>query len=403
MTQFGIVADDLTGAMDAGLQFTVFGFRTVVCWGSCPPVEDSVLVMDTESREVPPDAASRRARWAARQLEGRTIYKKIDSTLRGNIGAELDAVLDELSLKWALVSPAFPVSGRTVEEGYLLVDGVRLRETDFSKDPLCPPSDHIPALLRAQTRRPVEYIELAQVRQGFQALRDHVAPRTDSVCVFDAVSEEDLLMIARAAASLGPQCLTCGSAGLAKALPAAFDAISPSHRPQEVNDAKGKPVLLVVGSLREKTMRQLRRALEAGETSLVEINARTLEASAERAVEWGSRELDAGDNVVLTSVLGDFVPDCSEAVAERLGSIAASLVQSYAVSGLVLTGGAVAVAVCQELGIGSLEIERELGPGVPAGRALGGAWDGMKVVTKAGGFGGDNILVKAIRYLRGAT
>ena len=38
-------------------------------------------------------------------------------------------------------------------------------------------------------------------------------------------------------------------------------------------------------------------------------------------------------------------------------------------------------------------------PGVPAGRVLGGDHEGLRVVTKAGGFGDDYATIRVMNYL----
>ena len=102
------------------------------------------------------------------------------------------------------------------------------------------------------------------------------------------------------------------------------------------------------------------------------------------------------------SILGgcEFAPR-EDAMARHLGMVATSLATSHVLSGLVLTGGLVAFSVCRALGIGSSVIEAELAPGIPCGRVRGGEMDGVRLVTKAGGFGDAGALVRAIRYLRG--
>jgi len=94
--RLGIIADDLTGAMDTGLQFSKQGLETLVSmsWQEMPDAQ--VLVVDTDSRAVGASEARHRLEVVARMLEGRTLYKKVDSTMRGNVGFELRALADLL-------------------------------------------------------------------------------------------------------------------------------------------------------------------------------------------------------------------------------------------------------------------------------------------------------------------
>lgn len=131
----GVIADDFTGACDVAVQFKKQGLETVVLTdieflGSFKGVFD-VVVVDTETRNLTSEDAYRKVRRAVRLLRQnnvKLVYKKIDSTLRGNIGAEINAVMDELDVKAIIVAPAFPDQKRTVINGHLLVNGEPLEK-----------------------------------------------------------------------------------------------------------------------------------------------------------------------------------------------------------------------------------------------------------------------------------
>src|SRR5512133_2900134 len=151
--RLGIIADDLTGAVDTGVQFARHGLETLVLLESVETPSSEVIVITTDSRDEPTVEAYRRARAAARVMGGRFVYKKIDSTVRGNVGAELDGLMDELAIPRALVAPAFPATGRTTLNGIHMVHGVPLAESSFAADPLWPATEsHLPTLLARQTR-----------------------------------------------------------------------------------------------------------------------------------------------------------------------------------------------------------------------------------------------------------
>ena len=115
-----VVADDLTGATDTGLQFSKVGLRTEVYFD--PPLlpgSGDVIVITTESRSRPADEARRRVAQAGARIRSwnvRHIYKKIDSTMRGNIGAEVEALANSLDRRLVILTPAFPANGRTVAQ-----------------------------------------------------------------------------------------------------------------------------------------------------------------------------------------------------------------------------------------------------------------------------------------------
>ncbi|MBC7224101.1 MAG: four-carbon acid sugar kinase family protein [Anaerolineae bacterium] len=399
MHKFAIIADDLTGAMDTGGQFAQAGFRTLVHIGQVGQPPGEIAVVDTESRETTPEDAARRARDAAQGLQGAPIYKKIDSTLRGHIGQELDAVMDALGLTRAVVCPAFPAAGRAVVEGRLWVHGVPLRQTDFAQDPLCPPTDHIASLLAGQSRRPVAEVPLQVVRKGWEALAEALAARPEPILVVDAAEPDELAALARALAHLGNETLGCGSAGLAQALPGAF-ALEPEGRARPRPPASAGPVLVVAGSQRAITRQQIQVAAERG-AEVVHLSPPLDEAAARHAAAQAAQHLQAGRDVILTTAFQPHLPGQDQAIARRLGQVAAEIAHHQAPAGWVLTGGAVAFAVCRRLGIPSLEIGGEVAPGIPFGRVVGGPWDGTPLVTKAGGFGAEDALAAAIAFLHG--
>ncbi len=400
MKGFGIIADDLTGSMDTGVQFSKIGLRTIFYLDPASVGDAEVLVLDTESREAPKKVAYERVRDAARRLEGRVIYKKIDSTLRGNIGYELDGVMDELGLKKALIAPAFPGNGRITFEGRQLVGGVPLCESSFAKDPRCPTTNHIPILLKGQSTRSVEYVASDIVDQGAMALKKEIERRQAELLVIDASNEIHLLYIARVAAHLGISCLICGSAGLAQALPSAF-GLETHERPTPKYHPGAWPVLVVAGSRHQATTRQIDRATAHERTALIQIDPCDIQVAKEQALVEARKALSSGENVIITTALGPYLAEIDQATAVCLGSLAADIARHSSLSGLVLTGGSIAFSTCRELGVVSIQVCEEVAPGIPAGVILEGDQTGMRLVTKAGGFGEEDALLKAINHLRG--
>src|SRR5688500_11961912 len=135
MTQVAIVADDLTGAADAAAPFAECGLATAI-----PLIDDvrllaDVLAISTASPDLPPGdaAAAVRAAIAGRAHGGgpapALIYKKLDSALRGQLGAELIAAMEALGERRALVAPALPSEGRTTLGGRQHVGGVPLEQS----------------------------------------------------------------------------------------------------------------------------------------------------------------------------------------------------------------------------------------------------------------------------------
>src|SRR5215471_7600629 len=135
------LADDMTGALETGAKFRAAGIEAVVSAKPVAAAGAQALVLDTETRHL--NAAE--ARRVVREFvtgsgidSPRLVYKKTDSTLRGNISAELES-LAELYPDWRIgYAPAYPALGRTVKSGVLYVDGIPVSETEFASDGLNP-------------------------------------------------------------------------------------------------------------------------------------------------------------------------------------------------------------------------------------------------------------------------
>src|SRR5918994_2700989 len=146
-----VIADDLTGAGDAGVQLVHAGYRTAVFFRESGVLADDLdaVAFDTDSRAMPAGFAAKRVLEAARAArEARIVYKKLDSTLRGNVAAELAAALGGSGRKHIVFAPAFPAAGRTTVGGTQRVHGVPVDETEMANDPHTPVTNaHVPSLL----------------------------------------------------------------------------------------------------------------------------------------------------------------------------------------------------------------------------------------------------------------
>jgi D-threonate/D-erythronate kinase len=372
----GVVADDLTGAADGGVQLARAGYRTAVAFHGASVEPDAAgldaLVLDTDSRALAPDATRARVRDAAGAVAcAPIVMKKIDSTLRGHVGAEVAAALEATGRRVAIVAPAFPAAGRTTEDGVQLVDGEPVHRTGFAADPVTPVLEaHLPTLFAA-------------------------AGLTDARCVVaDACTDADLEAIVRSVPDPS-EVLWVGSAGLARALGEVHRG--PGTAVDEPGEEHDPRVLVVVGSANDVAREQVRRLVASGVPpaglSLPALGAgatATCGALAERALR------DSGACVVHLAGAGEG-PDLARRIAAALGEVAERLAGAGLVTALVLTGGDTAVTVARRLGATGLRVDDELEPGVPVGRLLGPR--PYRVVTKAGGFGSPDVLQAACQAL----
>jgi uncharacterized protein YgbK (DUF1537 family) len=410
--KLGIVADDLTGAMDSSGFFAEKGFSTIVVLDLGVTRSEDVVVVSTDSRAEKPDVARARVRQAAGRLVGRMAYKKIDSTLRGNIGVELAAAMDELGCEKAVVAPAFPVVGRTTVDGVLLVNGTPVAETQFAQDPMWPVKEsHIPTLLEGPMGRKVGCVSVAQVAAGPDALRRTMEGMPQPVVVCDVTQQSHLDTIALAVGlalgsdrgQAGVRWLACGSGGLARSLSLLL-AARPDKKREAPSAASTGPALVVVGTRNQVAARQLLKAKESLGLAVLDLNVGRLDsagASEEmaRVGEEAGRHLSLGESVGVTTAFSEFLPGLKTLIPSALAEVVARVLRSHRPSGMLLSGGDIAFQVCAKLSVSAVRVYGEVEPGVPAGEVVGGVAQGMRVVTKAGGFGTDAALAKAISYI----
>ncbi|MFF0728461.1 four-carbon acid sugar kinase family protein [Streptomyces sp. NPDC004134] len=413
--EVAIVADDLTGAGDTAVQFAAAGWPTLLRLGGDRPGDAdggggdvSVVAITTDSRARPDAGAADLVRAAtAGLLRGGVthLFKKVDSTLRGPVRAEIDAMLDALAPGTvALVCPAFPAVGRTVVDGVLLVEGRPVSETAAGRDPVTPVTvSHLPTLLDAPLVR-------LDPRGTPAAWAAEVRAAGSRIVVLDAASDGDLDRIARTVADLGEQALPVGSAGLAGPLAARWrpraaqpPGTAPEARPGAVpaGDPAGT-ALVVVTSLHDASRAQA-EALAAHSAEHLRPTARDLtEDDAWAGFLDRVRTAAAGRPATLllsTPDRGATAVD-PELVARRLSDAAAHAVAAGAVTGLVATGGDGARAVLERLGGTGIRLHDTVEPGVPLGVVVGGPAAGLPVATKAGGFGSPDVLIKAAQAVR---
>jgi uncharacterized protein YgbK (DUF1537 family) len=396
MTLLAIVADDLTGAADAGAHFAGLGFTTSIHLRGPVPGAD-VVVCSTESRHLPEHEAIAAVEVAMRALlaspggRPRWLLKKIDSALRGTPAGETLALARVAGVRRVLVAPALPAQGRTTVDGRVLCRGVPVDRAGFEV-----PSADLLGLFRAAGEPPA-HVPLAVVREGPEAIGGRLAGVMESAVVADAETDADLQALVEAAMAGGYDCFA-GSAGLASAiaerLPAPRRGLPPGAR-------RGGPVLVLAGSRHEATAAQVDHAARQGVARVVFTPGEIRTGRAEATATEARGRLAAGESLIVTPP--------SERVAETEGLLACfadlgeAALAGRPLGGLVLTGGDVAAAVCARLGVETIELRGEVLPAIPWGRIAGGRAHGLDIVTKAGSFGDRQALARLVDFLAAAS
>jgi uncharacterized protein YgbK (DUF1537 family) len=314
--------------------------RAVVALGPAAEAEADVLAIDLDMRERGGVEVRDATYAAAHALRDRRLYLKIDSTLRGPIGALVEGALEGSGRELAIVAPAFPEQGRALIGGKLRIDN-----------------------MAGQSLAPLLGRGVARV-----SMLDEPEPMIE---IWRARGARKMMMDARHGARLAelatawqrhPEWLLVGSSGLAR-------RIAPPPRafvPPEAVDSD-EPVLVIAGSPTEVTQRQV-SAIEG------QLDVLLLSTGASEARDGGER-------------------------AQQLADRAYAIARAQRPRAIVLVGGQTGRAVCQRLGVTHVELTGELEPGVPIGNLNGGVWDGVTMVTKAGGFGSPNTLLDVVTML----
>ncbi|SDV03290.1 Uncharacterized conserved protein YgbK, DUF1537 family [Microlunatus sagamiharensis] len=361
----GLVADDLTGAGDSAVGFAAAGWTAVLALRATrlrQPVAAGpvVLAVSTATRATSDDEAAVRTAEAVDALVAagaERLYVKIDSTVRGSVAGQVDGALSAWERHRpgarAVVCPAFPALGRTVEAGEVLVAGSPLARSAAALDPVTPREDgHLSRL----------------VRDAVRDVDGHLLGAPGSRLVADARDETDLDRLARRVDALGPELVVVGSGGLAAALGRAWSV--PRLRP--VPAPVGGRVLVAVSSLHPAALDQVG----------------WLRARGEAGVDVLTTAPEVGDPVVAAR-------DLAARVADSLTT------RSY--DALVLVGGDGAAAVLDLLDADGIDVDGAAVPGCPTGSLTGGPADGLRLVTKSGGFGVASALEAIVRTLRHPT
>jgi uncharacterized protein YgbK (DUF1537 family) len=425
-----LIADDLTGGADAGVQFAMRGMKTLLIpfrgEDAVPLAARSaqdVLVINTITRGLPPAEAFDILSGLLKDFDPRRfpiLYKKIDSTLRGNIGSEIEAILQETGLPLCFLAPSYPEQGRILVGGIMMVGEKPLALTEAATDAASPVREsHICKLLATQTFLSIGKIDLTHVTSGKEALRRVVEREQRAgrrIIAFDAVSRRDLAAIAEVALSMETVPLLAGSAGLAGEVARILAPTQINAEP--VRQRTFRRILIIGGSASAVTHAQLQRLRDGGLPSF-ELT-RDLVSGDDRAGTEDRRKLArllgsalAGGSVVFRTFTerrtgngngdGEGSAPIPQRITDVMAGVALEALREARIDAgdlaLILTGGDTALGVLQLLDYQGIELEGELLEGIVRGNLRGGPWDGLTIVTKAGAFGKEDALVRIVERL----
>lgn len=405
-----ILADDLTGALDTGIQFVAAGASTRVVLDPHydlrqvdPDVQ--VLVVDTESRHIAQEDAADLIRGIVRQaveLSVSCIYKKTDSALRGNVGAALEASgADQLHF-----IPAYPKTKRTTKNGTHYIDGIPVGESVFRNDPFNPVlCSRVANILSEGSGLPMISVKKEEPAGDFPGIQ-----------IYDAETDADILERSRELQSKGKLFLLAGCAGFASVLSELMELRS---KPAETLELPGA-FLMACGSVNPITREQVKEAVESGrfryfpippEESLVP-HWFTAEERGRAQVQVWADCLSRGERCILDTndipgritaleyaqQQGWTLEDVRHKIPIAMGEALRALLEKGVEATLMVTGGDVLMGFMKEMAICEIEPVQELFTGTVLSYVR---IQGKKqpLISKSGGFGSPDLLLQLLEKL----
>ncbi len=429
----GIIADDLTGANDTALQFKLNGTDTNILLNDFEPKKDNnaeitpqAWAIATESRNVSTQIAFEKVKQASEFLSEKInpdyFYKKIDSTVRGNIAVEILSILQALNLDAALVMPAFPQEGRITVGGYQLLKGVPIEKTEMARDPHSPITEsHLPTLFKDQLGENlaniIGTIPLKTVLDGAGPILKQLntlVSEGKKIIIADAVSTVDLEQIVLTMKKSEYNILPVGNAAAAKVLSNMW--FPAQERNEEILPVKlpKLPKFIVSGSATQITANQIEKFEQSDE---YEENSLVIELKMNTVLSGVSDDLVQriinnlkNDNIVvvhtsnlfknfngfdedavkadltksgLANVITDFLSELTKKVLEKNKAV------------LITLGGETSYKCCNSIGANHLKIIDEVLPAIALSKS---ATSDQWIVTKSGNLGGVNTLIEILHY-----
>lgn len=429
MPQCIVIADDLTGANATGVLLKKMDYKTYTVMNmerlELTTLSDCDCVMyPTDSRGISRELAYNRVFNVTELLKNDSVKvyaKRIDSTLRGNLGSETDAILDSLGPEYiAIAAPCFPASGRVVIGGYMLVGGIPLHKTEVALDPKTPvKTSQARKLFEQQSKYPVAEIQMKDMMHGKHYLADLMkkyAKEGNRTIVMDCVTQEDLDLIADAVITSGLKFVAVD--------PGVFTATIARKLIVPVQKKEKTKILAVVGSVNPVTKGQMEELWLSQRTYNVFVNTKEVVEGEEQRYAEIQRVVNdilehAPKNNICTVTGDGLMPEnridfsyytekygCSvDEISNRINTAFAEIThriftKDHTFKGLYTSGGDITVAVCQKFHTAGLSLQDEVLPLAAYGQFLKGEFDGVSIITKGGMVGEKDAINRCITYLK---
>lgn len=430
MVKLLILADDFTGALDTGVQFSGKGIRTQVVvsghWVE-PDSDCDVIVIDVETRHVPKEKAYEIVNDVCQRAVKygiRCFYKKTDSALRGNVGSELQAAADAVFGKNIVFVPAFPAMRRITVDGVHYIDGIPVKESVFGQDPFEPVMyDRVDELLRAtgyrggvigvsKAERKLQTAEDWKTQASEERRQKAAEAAKQQLFLYDAETDADLDEIAEAVSKKSDIPILAGCAGFAAKLPELLKLPV-----KKSGDVKLKENLVFLcGSVNPITKSQIVYGEKMGIPRIHLKPEEKLEISywdqpeglgkirqlakdgMQHIIIDSNDEEGHNDTMEYAAKKGYSIEDVRVRISETLGYLLKKLIDAGMEGTYLITGGDTLIGFMKAIGVSELEPVNEIRPGCVL-TSLNYQDKKHYVITKSGGFGQERLIEQLTRIL----
>lgn len=410
MARLLIIADDFTGALDTGIQFVDNGVSTKIladAWSGFEDISNNteVVVVNAETRHSTEKVAYEKVRTLVRlgMKSGiKCFYKKTDSALRGNIGSELQAAMDETGIGRIHFIPALPAMNRTTLNGVQYINEIPVSESEFARDKYSP----------VKFSSVKEIIEL-QSDADVYIHNDFRVGKEAGIHVYDAVTDNDLIEISNRLKKSGELALIAGCAGFASVMPELMDMVGFVQKDFKLSEK----ILMLCGSTHNVTKEQIVYACQKGfnRFSLHTLQklypAWTDTVECEKEIDKWIKCFNSTGKVVVDSndtVIGETAAyvkknnisagKVRQSISDTMGKLLKKMLDKGLYGTLIVTGGDTLLAFMKAVKARQLEPICEIETGVVLS-ALNYNGKEYYIISKSGGFGKVSLLADIVEKI----
>lgn len=423
--KIGIIADDLTGANATGVRMSKSGFRPATYFYNKDIISNEdidTVIIDTDSRYLNKGILKTRINQSLESLfkcDIDLICKRIDSTMRGNVGNEIDLLLDYVDEdSVAVVVPSFPDSGRVTIGGYLVVNNIPLHKTDVANDPIMPINTScISEIIESQSKYEVGLLTINELSGNCDDFIEKFKSITQSgkrIVVIDAATNQDIEFIAESLSKVNLPIIPVDSGPFTS-------AYSKFKANQKVDNSK---IIVTVGSATKVTEKQLAYLIDRMDIKPIVPDIYKLasfddnfENEINRCVRQAKLKLKTSETVIITTNEENLViidiqklakensvqPEAvTKRITDGLAIITKKIIDEtdYSIKGCFTSGGDVTASLTTIMNANGITLIDEVAPLTAYGTLIDGEYDGLPIITKGGMIGDIRTIYEAIQYLK---